>query len=154
MEQFAGPSTEAVAPQIRERSSIWEGLRDQITQLHSVQGKPLIEVMSIIEREHGFVASQRQYKIKISEWRVGKNIKVDEYKFMVQTQANRAQENKDTHFRVRGRDVAPEKIERAVKRQKLSDQELIAMPSIRTYLLVRLYVYFKTNSWDKPRHRI
>ncbi|PMD37641.1 hypothetical protein L207DRAFT_432991 [Hyaloscypha variabilis F] len=130
MDQFAGPSR-GITPQVREHSSsVWEGLRDQITQLHSVQGKPLSEVMGIIETEHGFVASLRQYKIKISEWHVGKNIKGDEYKFIAQTQAKRAQEEKDTNFRVRGREVPPEKIARAVKRQKLSDQELVAMPSI------------------------
>jgi hypothetical protein len=56
MDQFAGPSRR-ITPQVREHSSsVWEGLRDQITQLHSVQGKPLSEVMGIIETEHGFVA--------------------------------------------------------------------------------------------------
>ena len=50
---------------------------------------------------------------------------------MVQKQAKRALVDKDTNFRVRGRDVPPEKIDRAVKRQKMSAEDLIAMPSIR-----------------------
>ena len=56
MEPFGSPSR-SFTPQTREHSSaVWEALRDKITQLHSVQGKPLGEVMSIIEEEHGFVA--------------------------------------------------------------------------------------------------
>ncbi|KAH8747522.1 hypothetical protein BGZ57DRAFT_916718 [Hyaloscypha finlandica] len=88
--------------------------------------------MTLVEREHGFVATQRQYKIKISEWHLDKNIKGIEYEFMASKQAKRALEDKDTDFRVRGRDVAPEKIARAEKRLKLSDEELLAMPSVPT----------------------
>ena len=54
---------------------------------------------------------------------------------MAQKQAKRALEDKDTDFRVRGREVAPEKIARAEKRLKLSDEELLAMPAARKFLL-------------------
>jgi hypothetical protein len=61
---------------------------------------------------------------------------------MAQKQAKRALEDKDTDFRVRGRDVAPEKIARAEKRLKLSDEELLAMPSVRKYLYL-LWIYLQ-----------
>jgi hypothetical protein len=66
---------------------------------------------------------------------------------MAQTQVKRALEDKDTNFRVRGRDVNPEKISRAVKRKKISEEELLAMPSTCKYLLFLLYIYCKSNSW-------
>lgn len=132
-EEFAVPPRQGFAPQTREHSSfVWESLRDQITQLYSVQNKSLGEVMGLMEMEHSFVATQRQYKIKISEWHLDKNIKGLEYEFMAQKQAKRALEDKDTDFRVRGRDVAPEKIARAEKRLKLSDEDLVAIPDVPT----------------------
>lgn len=69
---------------------------------------------------------------------MGKNIKGAEYEFIAQTQAKRALEDKETNFRVRGRDVPAEKIARAVKRQKISEEELIARPSARQLFLFRL----------------
>lgn len=50
---------------------------------------------------------------------------------MVQKRAKRALEDKNTDFRVRGRDVPPEKIDRAMKKQKMTAEDLIAIPSIR-----------------------
>jgi hypothetical protein len=52
---------------------------------------------------------------------------------MAQKQAKRVLEDKETDFRVRGRDVAPEKIARAEKRLKLSDEDLVAIPDVRKY---------------------
>lgn len=88
--------------------------------------------MRTLQIEHGFVATERQYKIKISEWHLDKNIKDEEVRFIAQTQLKRAFEDKDTNFRVRGRDVDPEKIARAVKRKKITEDELLAMPSAPT----------------------
>jgi hypothetical protein len=79
--------------------------------------------------------SERQYKKRISQWHIDKNIKDSEIRFMAQMQVKRALEDKETNFRVRGRDVDPEKISRAVKRKKLSDEDLLAMPAARKYLL-------------------
>ena len=58
LEEFAVPPRKGFAPQTREHSSfVWEGLRDQITQLYSVQNKSLGEVMGLMEMEHSFVAT-------------------------------------------------------------------------------------------------
>jgi hypothetical protein len=58
LEEFAVPPRKGFVPQTREHSSfVWEGFRDQITQLYSVENKSLDEVMTLVEREHGFVAT-------------------------------------------------------------------------------------------------
>lgn len=59
---------------------------------------------------------------------------------MAQTQVKRAHEDKETNFRVRGRDVDPEKISRAVKRKKISEDELLTMPAARKYLLILAFM--------------
>jgi hypothetical protein len=70
-----------------------------------------------------------------------KNIKDEEVRFIAQTQLKRALEDKDTNFRVRGRDVDPEKIARTVKRKKILEDELLAMPSARRYYPAFFPVY-------------
>jgi hypothetical protein len=61
MDHFPAPPRKGsnFAPsQSREHaSSVWEGLRDRITQLYSIQNKPLGEVMSTMEMEYNFVAT-------------------------------------------------------------------------------------------------
>lgn len=59
MEHFAVPPLmNAFAPRRGEHSSSdWEGLRDRITQLYSVQNKSLVELMNVMETEHGFLAT-------------------------------------------------------------------------------------------------
>lgn len=80
-------------------------------------------------------SSQRQYKRRITLWHLDKNIKDSEIRFIAQTQVKRAREEKETNFRVRGRDVDPEKISRAVKRKKISEEELLAMDAACKCLL-------------------
>ena len=60
---------------------------------------------------------ERQYKRKFSQWRLGKNVKAHEMEAMLQMQREREFEGKDSTFRVRGRPIAPEKLERYVKRR-------------------------------------
>ena len=72
---------------------------------------------------------------ELSEWHLGKNIKDEEIRFIAQTQVKRAHEDKGTNFRVRGRDVDPEKISRTAKRKKITEEELLAMPTARKFLL-------------------
>lgn len=63
MEQISIPSQKrrhqgGFASQSREHASVvWEGLRDRITQLYSVQDKSLAEVMRVMEVENKFVAT-------------------------------------------------------------------------------------------------
>ena len=88
-------------------------------------------------------SSERQFKRRISQWGLDKNLKDSETRIMAQKQKQRqAFENKDTIFRVRDCSVEPDKITRAMKRKKISDDELLAMPAARKNLLSTLKYYF------------
>ncbi|KAE8447259.1 hypothetical protein EG329_010953 [Mollisiaceae sp. DMI_Dod_QoI] len=113
-------------------AQVWEQHRERITQLYSVEDRSLDEVIALMQNQYGFTATQRQYKRRITLWRLDKNIKDSEIRFIAQTQVKRAREEKETNFRVRGRDVDPEKISRAVKRKKISEDELLAMDAAPT----------------------
>ena len=60
--------------------------------------------------------SQRQLKRKISEWHLDKNVKGPEMKSIVRKQARLKIKGKTVAFRVRGRAVAQNKINRWEKR--------------------------------------
>ncbi len=61
---------------------------------------------------------------KISEWRLDKNVKDSEMRAMIRKASKRKfREDKDSLFRVRGREVEPEKIERFKKRKGLEDED-------------------------------
>lgn len=58
------------------------------------------------------VFSPKQYKSKIFQWSLEKNIKTSEMMHMVRIQQDRAEHGKKTRFRIRGQVVDPSKIER------------------------------------------
>ncbi|KAH0562057.1 hypothetical protein GP486_003241 [Trichoglossum hirsutum] len=90
----------------------WENQRSTFQQLYSKDDLPLDEVMRVMEREHGFRATERQYKRRISQWHLDKNVKDNEMQFIIRKQKKRkVLEDKDTAFRVRSRYVEPEKID-------------------------------------------
>jgi hypothetical protein len=63
---------------------------------------------------------KRQYKRRIAQWHLDKNVKDNEVRFMAKKQKVRKEvENKDTTFRVRGREVQPQKIFRGAKRKNV-----------------------------------
>jgi hypothetical protein len=76
------------------------------------------------------LSRKRQYKRKISQWHLDKNVKDAEMQFIVQKQKKRkVSEDKDTVFRVRGRRVEQEKITRTIKRKNISEDALLSAPS-------------------------
>jgi len=86
----------------------------------------------------------RQYKGKIKQWKLDKNVKDSEMVFIINKQKKRKIEGKDTKFRVRGRTVGPEKIARTMKRKNISEDDLSqSSPGASEYLsaLVAVEIY-------------
>ena len=73
--------------------------------------------------------SERQYKRKISQWRLDKNVKDHEMKVIARKQVQRKRHGKSSGFRVRGNSVELEKIGRYLKRKKVSEDALMSQPS-------------------------
>lgn len=124
-------------------SQEWEDQRSEITRLYLTENRPLKDIVEIMEREFSFCAtcvaaqlkgyaaqclsnngcSERQYKTRISQWALEKNVKFDEMKAIVRKyQERKVQEGKDTLFRVRKRPVDPKKISRFIKKHKFPDE--------------------------------
>ncbi|KAF1838133.1 hypothetical protein BDW02DRAFT_489931 [Decorospora gaudefroyi] len=110
------------APTLRE--SDWEPYKARIIELHITQKRPLPEVRLLIEKEYGFTAEIRQYRSRVSQWKLDKNIKPDEMKAIVRRRQQRTllePEKPGLKFRVRSQVVEPLKIERWMKRHDVRE---------------------------------
>ncbi|KAI4169908.1 MAG: hypothetical protein LQ346_008924 [Caloplaca aetnensis] len=100
-------------------SEQWEDYRETIQRLYVMEDKSLPEVIDQVQQIFGFVATERQYKRRISEWRLDKNIKDDEMRAIVSVEAARLRQGKASVFYVRDRQVDSQKIKRFVRRKKI-----------------------------------
>ncbi|KAL4786664.1 Clr5 domain-containing protein [Aspergillus varians] len=98
------------------RSEDWNKFRPVIEQLYRDDQLKLKDVKRIMERQHNFVASEKQYKDRLAAWNIRKNIKAKEVNIMIRKQQKRAAKGKQTVFRVAGQKVDTKRIARFVRR--------------------------------------
>ncbi|KAH6882639.1 Clr5 domain-containing protein [Alternaria rosae] len=111
------------------RESDWEPYKDRIKQLHVTEKRPLPEVKMLMEQEFSFTAEIRQYRSRLSQWKLDKNIKPEEMKAIIRHRQRRGlveTDKPDLKFRVRGQEVEPQKIERWMKRHDISENMVYA----------------------------
>ncbi|KAK6533738.1 hypothetical protein TWF694_002669 [Orbilia ellipsospora] len=118
-------------PEKRERERViplwqWERHKEKFIELYSNQKLPLAECINIMETQHSFTASRRQYLAKIRDWNIDKNIKPGEMRVAVRKVLERwVNEGKDTSITVRGVTLTRDKLKRFLRREesKLPHQE-------------------------------
>ncbi|KAI4243835.1 MAG: hypothetical protein L6R42_010614, partial [Xanthoria sp. 1 TBL-2021] len=76
------------------QSSDWEEYRDIIQRLYVTEDKPLPDVVDEMKRKYSFVATERQYKRRISEWHLDKNVKDEEMRAIIAVEAMRLRQGK------------------------------------------------------------
>ncbi|KAF1350602.1 hypothetical protein EJ07DRAFT_62316, partial [Lizonia empirigonia] len=115
------------------RDADWAPHKPRIIQLHIIENIPLKNVRDILKAECGFNAELRQYRTRISKWKLDKNVKSKEMKAIVQksqyrslVQANRP----DLQFKVRDKEVDQEKISRWMLAHGVPQDELYEPSSV------------------------
>ncbi|TGO60804.1 hypothetical protein BELL_1186g00020 [Botrytis elliptica] len=120
------PSKATARPAPREHSAEeWERQRINFTQLYTTEDKPLKEVMKIMENEYGFRATPRQYKRRIEQWKLDKNIKENDMRVILRKDLKRKREGKNSEFRISGREIDPKKIQRFAQRYKVTEESIL-----------------------------
>ncbi|KAL3494053.1 Clr5 domain-containing protein [Aspergillus germanicus] len=111
-------SSSPAAPSVfrPRRSEDWNKYRATIETLYRDDQLKLRDVKRIMERDHKFVASEKQYKDRLAAWNIRKNIKAKEVNVMIRKQAKRAARGKQTVFRVAGQKVDTKRIARFQRR--------------------------------------
>ncbi|KAL8973604.1 MAG: hypothetical protein Q9205_008141, partial [Flavoplaca limonia] len=105
-------------------SEDWAKYRDIIQRLYLVEDRSLPEVVAVM-KTHGLNATERQYKRRIAEWRLDKNVKDDEMRAITALRRSRQQEGKLSVFYVRGRLVDSRKIDRFASRKKIDSKTIL-----------------------------
>lgn len=105
----------------------WEHHRETIERLYVTDDRSLPEVVGMMSSLHGFVATERQYKRRISDWHLDKNVKDEEMRAIIVTESSRLQQGKRSVFYVRDRQVDPKKIDRFAQRKKIDKYRSVAL---------------------------
>ncbi|KAL8869380.1 MAG: hypothetical protein Q9174_004314, partial [Haloplaca sp. 1 TL-2023] len=100
-------------------SQDWTQYRDTIERLYVTEDRSLPDVVALM-KANGFSATERQYKRRITEWNLDKNIKDDEMRAIMTWRRLRQRQGKDSVFYVRGRLVNARKIDRFASRKKIN----------------------------------
>ena len=106
------PST----PQISAAS--WERYRPAIQKLYVEDDLSLKGTSEYMVEHHGFHATERQYKRKIKDWQLDKNIKDHEMQAILAISQRRLVDRKNSVFYVRGKKVEQKKIDRFAHRKR------------------------------------
>ncbi|KAF8846689.1 hypothetical protein BDZ45DRAFT_637914, partial [Acephala macrosclerotiorum] len=115
----------------RYTSDEWEAMKPKIQELYVQDEKTLQQVIHILERGYGFTASEKQLKSRISKWRFDvKNVKGDTMVQMARARLRRKRvDGKGSVFRVNKKPVADRNINRYLKRNNVSEEDLLSMTS-------------------------
>ncbi|KUJ16359.1 uncharacterized protein LY89DRAFT_782627 [Mollisia scopiformis] len=95
----------------------WDRHRPLIKQLYLEENKKLKEVMDIM-KQHGFKATTKMYKDRITKWGLDKKNKERDMLAIVRKKRERDAIGKDTSFRVRDQPVSMEQVWNYLERKK------------------------------------
>ena len=100
----------------------WEHQKELIKRLYLDEDKTVEEAMRYLKDEKGFVVGKRKFKMQLKEWGFDKNIKSSVMQLMLAKATKRKfEEDKDTKFRYKGRDILPERFSHYVKRSHVKN---------------------------------
>ncbi|PMD53284.1 uncharacterized protein K444DRAFT_172372 [Hyaloscypha bicolor E] len=115
----------------RYTSDEWEDMKPKIERLYVLEQKTLQEVTHALEHEYGFTPTEKQLKSRLTKWRFDiKNVKGDVMVQIARVRVKRKREDdKDSGFRVDKKPVAERNINRYLKRNNVTEEDLLSMPS-------------------------
>jgi hypothetical protein len=80
------------------------------------------ETMRYLKDEKGFIVGERKFKMQLKEWGFDKNIRSSVMQLMLAKVTKRKfEEDKDTKFRYKGRDILPERFSHYAKRSHVKN---------------------------------
>jgi hypothetical protein len=105
----------------------WVQHKELIERLYLNEDKTVEETMQILKDQEGFVAGERKFKMQLKEWGFDKNIKSSVMQVMLAKATKRKfEEDKDTRFRYKGRDILPDRLDHYAKRNHVKDGKRVS----------------------------
>ncbi|KAM0796927.1 hypothetical protein BDR22DRAFT_975663 [Usnea florida] len=117
----------SATPQINRKGWVskddWIKHQTLIGQLYRQQ--PLAEVMTFMQQEHSFRATEKMYKTRIKQWGLDKKHKENEMRAIVRKTKTLDSQGKSALFRVRGRPVDYKDVVSFFKRKNVRLEDVI-----------------------------
>ncbi|KIX02476.1 uncharacterized protein Z518_08417 [Rhinocladiella mackenziei CBS 650.93] len=102
----------------------WQAVKEEIRMLY--EKKPLKEVRKILEQRHGFRATERMYKARLSQWGISKNYSDKDYQICAVLHHSRQKSGKRaTAFVVHGHKRSLKDLHKYIKGRKMSEDEFL-----------------------------
>ncbi|KXJ92849.1 hypothetical protein Micbo1qcDRAFT_51504 [Microdochium bolleyi] len=102
--EFVSPAAARKSKHERHSRQEWDSRKDDIHKLYIEEGRPLRDVMKIMETR-GFKATTKMYKLRLAEWEFNKNNRERDIAAMLQVQGERSAAGKTTTFRRHGKPI-------------------------------------------------
>src|SRR2546423_353010 len=105
----------------------WEQQKELIERLYLDEDKTVEETMRYLKDEKGFIVGERKFKMQLKEWGFEKNIRSSVMQLMLAKATKRKfEEDKDTKFRYKGRDILPERFSHYTKRSHVKNGKRVS----------------------------
>jgi tetratricopeptide (TPR) repeat protein len=114
---------------VKNRHSLeeWEQQKELIERLYLDEDKTVEETMRYLKDEKGFIVGERKFKMQLKEWGFDKNIRSSVMQLMLAKATKRKfEEDKDTKFRYKGRDILPERFSHYAKRSHIKNDKRVS----------------------------
>ncbi|KAK7749591.1 hypothetical protein SLS53_000167 [Cytospora paraplurivora] len=126
-------------------TDVWEGHKETIKKLYIDEGKPLRELIRVMEEEHGFPATQRMYKARFKQWGFVKNNTEKVVSQILRAKFERDAAGKLSQFTRNGKDV---NLQNYLQRKGMTEYDLVDFSKIPDAALV--HVRCRTPPLDIP----
>ncbi|ROW16029.1 hypothetical protein VPNG_02521 [Cytospora leucostoma] len=126
-------------------TDVWEGHKDTIKKLYIDEGKPLRELIRIMEEEHDFPATQRMYKARFKQWGFVKNNTEKVVSQILRAKFERDAAGKLSQFTRNGKDV---NLQNYLQRKGMTEYDLVDFSKIPDAALA--HVRCRTPPLDIP----
>jgi Clr5 domain len=105
----------------------WEHQKALIERLYLDEDKTVADTMRYLKDEKNFVVGERKFKMQLKEWGFDKNIKSSIMQLMLAKATKRKfEEDKDTKFRYKGRDILPGRFSQYAKRSQVKNGKRVS----------------------------
>ncbi|KEF54517.1 uncharacterized protein A1O9_09684 [Exophiala aquamarina CBS 119918] len=120
----------------------WNQHKALIEKLYMSEDRTVEDTIQVLKDQEGFVTGERKFKMQLKEWGFEKNIRSSIMQLMLAKATKRKfDEDKDTRFRYKGRDILPDRLDHYAKRSHVKDGKRVSptasTPSLLSYCTMR-----------------
>ncbi|EHY59043.1 hypothetical protein HRR83_001687 [Exophiala dermatitidis] len=123
--QSAAPTSSQLEAREGPAPAEWQAVKEEIRLLY--EKKPLRDVRTILEQRHGFRATERMYKARLSQWGFSKNYSDRDYQICAVLNHVRQKSGKrNTAFVIHGHKRSLKDLHKYIKGRKMSEDDFLA----------------------------